>query len=128
MANRYGPRPKELIDLRVNRVVVCMTAAELKGLDSRRGGQSRSERLRLAEASAKPLPPPPVVPEVNRDVWGQLALGPMSNLHQLMSKVNELDYLQPGEGLNHLAGQIKQVIDIAHDFRDGLLGAREGRF
>jgi hypothetical protein len=123
MARRFGPRPKDLSELRTQRITVWMTAAEMAALDSRRGSLSRSERLRLAEAGVKPMPLPPIVPAINRDVWSELAQGPMSNLHQLVKRINELERFTPGEGLRELSYQLSEVIDIAHGFRDGLLGA-----
>lgn len=126
MARRFGPRPKDLAELRTERTTVWMTQAELAGLDARRGSMSRSERLRTAEEGAKPVLPAPLVPTVNREIWGELAQGPMSNLHQLVKHVNELERLSPGQGLRHLAGRLNEVIDIAHGLRDGLIGINGG--
>ncbi len=126
MARRFGPRPKDLTELRTQRTTVWLTAGEMAALDSRRGSLSRSERLRLAEAGAKPTPLPPIVPAINRDIWSELAQGPMSNLHQLVKHINELERLAPGEGLRELSHRLNEVIDIAHGFRDGLLGAHSG--
>lgn len=107
-------------------VTVRFTVEERQELDRLRGSVSRSEWLRLAGLKRPAQPPAPVVPELNQVAWADLARGPMSNLHQLVKHLNDVELLQPGSAARDLAQRFGEVIDLAHSLRDGLIfsGAR----
>jgi hypothetical protein len=118
---RFGPKPKPLKELKLKIVPVRFDAAELAQLDRLRAKAPRSVWCRDAALQQPPAPPAPVFPEVNRDVWSQLAQGPMSNMHQIVYRANQIDLVQPGEGWKEIVSSFDELIQIAHQIRAGLL-------
>lgn len=120
-ARGFGPKPKPLRELKLKIVPVRFDAAGLTQLDQLRGEVPRAVWCRDAALQQPPAPPAPQFPEVNRAVWSELARGPMSNMHQIVYRANQIDLAQPGEGWKDVAKAYDELIQIAHQIRAGLL-------
>lgn len=108
-------------ELKLKIVPVRFNSENLARLDALRGTTPRAVWLHAAGLQQPPTPPAPVFPTINREVWAYLRMGPMSNLHQLVHRVNSLEIEMPGAGLRELAGRLEELIALSHQLRDGLL-------
>ena len=78
---------KDQSERRQHRIGTRLTDAEVELVDARRGSVSRGEWLRRAALGR----PPRVIPEINREVWSELArIG--GNLNQIARKLNQAGY------------------------------------
>ena len=82
-ARRGGGKALPPEQLRTHCVSVRLSAAELEQLDARRGELQRGEWLRVAALDVLP----PVIPELNREAWIELARA-AANLNQLAFRTN----------------------------------------
>jgi hypothetical protein len=113
-------------ELKLKIVPVRFNSENLARLDALRGTTPRAVWLHAAGLQQPPTPPAPVFPTVNREIWAYLRMGPMSNLHQLVHRVNSLETEMPGAGLRELAGRLEELIALSHQLRDGLLSVVVG--
>ncbi|PHM20683.1 MAG: hypothetical protein CK604_07165 [Curvibacter sp. PD_MW3] len=122
-ARGYGPKPKPLKELKLNLVPVRFNAENLGKLDQLRGDIPRAVWLHQAGLEQDPPAPAPQFPEVNREVWAELAQGPMSNMHQIKHEADRLQIAYPHEDMKWkvLSDNFDELIRIAHQIRDGLL-------
>lgn len=122
-ARGFGPKPKPLKELKLHLVPVRFKSSNLAKLDQLRGKIPRSIWLHEAGLQQEPPAPAPQFPEVNREVWGQLAQGPMSNMHQIKHEADRLQIAYPNEDMKWkvMSDHYDELIDIAHQIRDGLL-------
>ena len=91
--------------LRTHCVSVRMNSAELGRLDKARGKTQRGEWMRLAGLDRLP----PIVPDLNREAWGDLGrLG--SNLARILAAVEAGKLTQVGDGLRELVAETQAQI------------------
>lgn len=81
---RTGPAPLPPDEKRSHCVSVRVNADELAALDAKRGPYLRGEWLRMAALDRLP----PIVPEINREAWVNLARA-AANLNQLSRYLND---------------------------------------
>lgn len=122
-ARGFGPKPRPLKELKLNLVPVRFNQQNLAKLDQLRGDIPRAVWLHEAGLQQPPPAPAPQFPEVNREVWGELARGPMSLMHQIKSEADRLQLIYPEEDMRwkKLSENYDELIRIAHQIRDGLL-------
>lgn len=82
-ARRGGGKSLPPEQLRTHCVSVRLSPAELEQLDARRGSMQRGEWLRVAALDVLP----PVIPELNREAWIELARS-AANLNQVAFRLN----------------------------------------
>lgn len=122
----FGPIPRPMKELKLKIVPVRFNSENLARLDVLRGSVPRAVWLHDAGLQQPPKPPDPVFPEINREVWAHLRMGPMSNLHQLVKHINSLELEMPGHGWRDLAGRFEELISLSHQLRDGVLSVVAG--
>lgn len=122
-ARGFGPKPKPLKELKLKIVPVRFNAENLAKLDEVRGSIPRAVWLHEAGLQQDPPAPAPQFPEVNREVWADLARGPMSLMHQIKAEADRLQLIHPEEDMRwkKLSENYDELISIAHQLRDGLL-------
>lgn len=114
---RRGPRPLPAAQLRRHTVSARLSAAELEELDRRREPVRMQRGQYLREAALNRLPP--VVPEINRDAWLDLART-AGNLNQLARRLHAGQGAPAGELERTLAECRQLLVEV----RDGLIGVR----
>lgn len=123
---RLGRKPKPMKELRLVAVTVRFNQAGAEKLDELRGSTPRAVWLHDAGLQQPPKPADPAFPTINREVWGYLKQGPMSNLHQLVKHINSLELQMPGQGWRDLADRFEELITLSHQLSDGLLSVVPG--
>lgn len=102
-------------DVREHCVSVRLNKAELTQLDSKRSGYRRGEWLRMAALHQLA----PVLPEVNKEAWAELARS-AANLNQITKHLNTK---APDSGISRTEMfTLKRSLDA---FRDALFAAQQ---
>lgn len=120
-ARGFGPKPRPLKELKLKIVPVRFNAANLAMLDQLRGDIPRAVWLHQAGLQQSPPIPAPQFPKINREVWAELARGPMSNMHQVVYMANRAEMAEPDAGWKVIAQHYSELITLAHSIRAGLL-------